>query len=214
MHSANDLDNVMQRTRRYWYEDGISDLIMGGFLLLLGLLFAAESLTPLGSPLWAVWGMGLPTFLIGGGLVAGWMMQRLKSRVTYPRTGIVNYERKGLPRVIALVGIALVAAIVAAGIVLVSRNMANLTTLFGIAFLAAFGFVGYRAGLWRYVLTGVWCVALGLTLAAFTLSLEQSSAIFYVGAGFGLIVSGAVTWRRYNQSAPMSQETNDGSTIQ
>ena len=214
MRSSNDIDGIMQRTRRYQYEDGISDLIMGGFSLLLGLLFAAESLTPPDSPLWAVWGMGLPMFLIGGGLVAGWMMQRLKSRVTWPRTGFVNYERKGLPRVIALVGIALAAAVVAAGIVLVSRNMVNLTTLFGIVLLAAFGFVGYRAGLWRYVLLGLWCAILGLTLAAFALTLEQSSAIFYVGAGFGMIVSGAVTWRRYNRSAPMPQETNDGSPIQ
>jgi hypothetical protein len=126
----------------------------------------------------------------------------------------VNYERKGLPRVATIVGLGLAAAIVAAGIVAVSRNMVNLTTLFGIAFLAAFGFVGYRSGLWRYVLIGLWCAVLGLTLAAFALTLEQSSAIFYVGAGLGMIVSGAITWRRYDRSAPISQETNDGSTTQ
>jgi hypothetical protein len=214
MRFPNDMDGIMQRTRRYWYEDGISDLIMGGFLLLLGLLFAGESLTPPGSPLWAVWGMGLPMFLIGGGLVAGWAMQRLKSRVTYPRTGFVNYERKGLPRVATIVGLVLVAAIVAAGIVAVSQNRVNLTTLFGIAFLAAFGFVGYRSGLWRYVLIGLWCAVLGLTLAAFALTLEQSSAIFYVGAGLGMIVSGVLTWRRYDRGAPLPQEPSDGSAAQ
>jgi len=214
MRSPNDLDGIMQRTRRYWYEDGISDLVMGGFLLLLGLLFAAESLTPPGSPLWAVWGMGLPMFLIGGALVAGWAMQQLKSRVIYPRTGFVDYERKGLPRVARLVGIMLIAAIVAATAVAVSRNMLSLMTLFGIAFLAAFGFVSYRVGLWRYLVFGIWCFVLGLTLPAFPLTTEQSSAIFYVGAGLGMIVSGVITWRRYDRSAPMSQETNDGSTTQ
>ena len=214
MRSPNDLDGIMQRTRRYWYEDGISDLIMGGFLLLLGLLFAGESLTPPGSPLWAVWGMGLPMFLIGGGLVAGWAMQQLKSRVTYPRTGFVNYERKGLPRVAWLIGTMLIAAIVAASVVAVSRNMLSLMILFGIVFLAAFGFVSYRVGLWRYLVLGIWSFVLGSTLAAFSLTLGQGSAIFFVGIGLGMVIAGVIAWRRYDRGARLPQEPCDGSVSQ
>jgi hypothetical protein len=214
MRSKNDIDQLMQRTQRYWYEDGISDLAMGGFLLLIGLIFAAESLTPQDSPFWVVWGMGFPVLLIGGGLAAGWAIQRIKSRVTYPRTGFVNYERKGLPRAAWLVGTMLIAAIVAASVVAVSRNMLSLMILFGIVFLAALGFVSYRVGLWRYLVLGIWSFVLGSTLAAFSLTLEQGSAIFFVGIGLGMVIVGVMTWRRYDRRARMPQEPSDGSASQ
>jgi hypothetical protein len=138
MGTSNDIDRLMKQTQRYWYEDGSADMAMGGFMLLIGLLFVGESLTPPGSPLWALGGMGLPVFLIGGGLVAGWMVKRLKSRVTYPRTGYVEYERRGLARFAWLIGMALAAALLAAGFVIVIRWSVSPTLFFGLVFLGAF----------------------------------------------------------------------------
>ena len=34
MSTPHDIDRLMQQTQRYWYEDGISDLAMGAYLLL------------------------------------------------------------------------------------------------------------------------------------------------------------------------------------
>lgn len=210
MNPQGTIKKMMQTTQRYWYEDGISDLGMGAWLLLLGVLFAAESLTPQGSPLWAVWSMGMPMVLVGGGLVAGWAIKRVKSRLTYPRTGFVEYERTGTARTARLVGIGLVAAAVAAGMVLIYRQFMNLTFFFGIVFLGAFSFVSYRVGVWRYLVLGFWCLVLGLVVSAIPLSLEQSSALFYSGSGIGMIVSGVIAWRHYNRNAPLPQGTNNG----
>ena len=210
MSSKENIDKLMQRTQQYWYEDGISDLGMGSWMLLLGVLFAAEALTPQSSPLWAVWGMGLPIALVGSGFVVGWAIKCAKARLTYPRTGFVEYERKGLGRIARLIGLGLVAAAVAAVMVLIYRQLASLSLLFGIVLLGAFGFLGYRIRVWRYVLLGLWCLFLGAAISTLSLSLEPSSALFYCGAGIGMIVSGIIAWRRYNQNAPLPQETDDG----
>lgn len=210
MSTLNDIDRLLKQTKRYWYEDGISDAAMGGFLLLIGLLFVAESLTPQGSPLWWLWGMAWPVFLIGGGLAAGWAVRRFKSRVTWRRTGFVDYERKGRPRLARVVGTVLVAAAVAAGVVVVSRNMLSMMTVFGMVFLVAFAFVGYRVGLWRYLWLGLWCLILGLVAAALPLTMEQDSALFFIGTGLALLLAGWLTWQQYNRSAPSPSEADDG----
>jgi hypothetical protein len=210
MDTPHDVDRLMKQTQRYWYEDGIADMAMGGFMLLLGLLFAGESLTPQGSPLWGLWGVGLPMFLIGGGLVAGWIVKRLKSRVTYPRTGYVEYERKGLSRFARMLAMALAAAVLAASFVVVIRWSVSPSLFFGLAFLGTYSYVAFRVRLWRYLLFGLWSFVLSLVIAPLSLNLDQSSALYYPGLGLGLIVSGWVTWRRYDRSAPRAQEINDG----
>jgi hypothetical protein len=212
MNPQGTITKMTQRTQRYWYEDGISDLGMGGLLLLMGVLFAAESLTPAGSPLWAVLGMGLPIVLIGAGVVVGWAIKRAKSRLIFPRTGFVEYERKGLTKTVRLFGMALVAAAIAVGMVLIYRQFMNMTLFWGIAFLGAFAFMGYRVGLGRYLALGLWCLVLGVVISAISLSLEQGSALFSIGAGVGMIMSGIIVYGRYNQNAPMPQETDDGTS--
>lgn len=214
MDAANDIDRLMKQTQRYWYEDGFWDMGMGSFSLLAGFISAIQALAPrdlLPGPLMDI---ATPLLLIGGGFAITWMINRLKSNITFPRTGYVNYDRKGPGRLVRLVALGLLAAAMAAAITIVgvSQNMSNRqTVIFGIALLGAFGFVGYRTRLWRYLLLGLWFFALGLIITAFPLTRDQGSALFLVGAGLGLIVSGLVTWRRYNQSAPLPQETNDGS---
>ncbi len=206
MSSLQDLEGLMQRTRRYWYEDGFADLGTGGFLLLFSLFLAAQALTPQGSPLWLIWGVGTPLVLIGGGLVGGWLVKHLKSSLTYPRTGYVNYERTGASRAAQLIGTMLLAALVAAGFVMISRSWQNLTLLFGIPFAAAFGFVGYRVGLVRYLLLALWSLFLGLILVPLSLTMEQGGALYLAGIGLALIVSGWINWRRYVRRAPNPRE--------
>lgn len=202
MSSLQDLNGLTQRTRRYWYEDGFADLGTGGFLLLFSLFLAAQALTPPGSPLWVVWGLGGPLLIIGGGLIGSWAVKQLKSRSTYPRTGYVSYERKGAPRALQLVGITLLAALVGAGLVIISRSWQNLPLLFGFVFAAAFGFVGYRVGLVRYLLLALWSLVMGLILVPLSLTLERAGALHLASIGLALIFSGWITWLHYIRRAP------------
>ncbi len=209
MSAGQDVNGIMQRTRRYWYEDGFADLGMGALLLALGLVFGLESITPPGSPLWFVWSFGWPILLIGGSVLVSPVVQQLKTRYTYPRTGYVSYERKGRSRIVQLISVFLVAALVAAGVITLSRGWQSLTLWFGLAFTAAFTFVGFRAGVIRYLLLALWSLISGLALMAVGGTTEQTGALFYGSLGVAMLLSGLYAWLRFNRAAP-GQETNNG----
>src|SRR5512146_1225190 len=181
MRSADQIGKVMRQTLRYEYEDGFSDMGFGAFILAIGLLFVAQALTPPGSPLWAVWGLGGPLLIIGGGLVVSKVVRTLKERITYPRTGYVSYERaRGTARIVRLLAVALIAAAVSAGIIVVQKNWLTMPVILGFVYMAVFCFVSYRFGLRRYFVLALWSLALGLALASLGLTMDQAGAIFHV----------------------------------
>jgi hypothetical protein len=201
----------MRRTQQYWYADGLPDIGMGAWLVVLALFFAAESLTPPGSFLWLIWGVAGPLLLIGGGVVVGSAVKWLKARATFPRTGFVDYERRGLSQTVRILAVAFISAAVAGGIVIVNRYGASLTVLFGLAFMVAFAFLGYRFGLRRYLLLGIGALVLGVAIVPLSMGLEQASAVFFGVVGLAMLVLGYLTWRQYDRVAPPSQEATDGS---
>ncbi len=213
MKSADQIGQVMRQTQRYWYEDGFNDMGFGAFILAIGLLFVVQALTPPGSPLWLVWGLGGPLLIVAGGLVVSKVVRTLKERITYPRTGYVSYERaRGTARVVRLLAAALIAATVSAGIIVVQKNWLTVPVIFGFVYMAVFSFVAYRFGLRRYFVLALWSLALGLALASLGLTTDQAGAIFHVGTGAALLIAGWLTYRRYIASAPQPQEADHGSS--
>ena len=211
MSTSRDVEQLMRQTRRYWYADGFADIGFGVFILLIGLLFIAEVVTPPGSALWLVWGLGGPLLLIGGGILAGRVVHLLKERASWPRTGYVEYDKPhGKSRAFRLALTAIVAAAVSAAMIIVQKNWLSFPVIIGVVYLLAFCFIAYRFGLWRYVVLAAWCLGLGLALAPQPLTVEQSGAIFHLGTGLALLLAGWLTWRRYDQSAPPPQEAIDG----
>jgi hypothetical protein len=210
MATPRQIDQTMKQTQRYWYEDGFQDMAFGGFILLIALLFIAQAVTPAGSPLWLLWGIGGPVLLIGGGIVVGKVVKRLKERVTYPRTGYVAYAKpRGKSRWLRIALVLIISAGVSAAIIIVEKNWLSITVILGFVYMATFSFLAYHLGLGRYVLLAVWCLALGLALAPMALSLQLSGAIYHVGAGAAMVLAGWLTWRQYDQNAPKPQEAGD-----
>ncbi len=213
MSSTNNVDKIMQQTQRYWYEDGFHDLGFGGFILAIGLLFLAQMLTPPGSPLWLVWGLASPLFLVGAALIVGKVVRRLKEQVTWPRTGYVSYRReRGASNVLRLLGVIVVSAGVSAAIVVVQKNWLSLTVIFGFVYMATLTYIALRFGLRRYLLLALWCMGLGLALAPWSLTLSQASAIYHIGIGSAWMLAGWLTWRQYDKRAPSAQEVTDERT--
>lgn len=82
-----------QRAQQYWYTDGIAEMVMGGFFMLLGLYFGAQALLPADSFLGSMLTPALLLVVVGGGLVGRRLIGKLKERLTYPRTGYVAYRQ-------------------------------------------------------------------------------------------------------------------------
>ena len=90
--------HVEQRVRSYWYEDGLAELATGGVFVLLGLFFAVQGYFGEESILTVILQVSLALLIILGAYFVRRIVNSLKTRWTYPRTGYVEYhmDTKGL----------------------------------------------------------------------------------------------------------------------
>jgi len=205
----NNLSDVEQRVKRYWFKDGIGELAGGGLFLVIGLYFAGhERLLP-NSVARTLLDSSLVLLLIGGVFVTRWLINLLKARLTYPRTGYVEYypSRKNTP------SRRILTAVIAMGVSL-------LLVLFG-QFVGSFnwipGFTGLVAGVifiitrarggeGRYYFLGGTSIILGLVLSFSGLSVSYSLGLFYGLIGVAALISGGLTLARYLRENPMPAE--------
>jgi hypothetical protein len=187
--------DIQRRIRRYWFEDGLAELGIGGLFLVVGLAFVIGALAT-NSAARAAAVVALLAVVGIGTVGSRFLIRAVKERVTYPRTGYVTYRRSGSRvRYVAAVGIiALIAAsAVAAQAGAVDRTLA----LQALTLAAVLGGPAYRFGLARfYVLAGV-AVAAGAIAWIAALDEEAGSALIYGGVGLALVASGGWTLQSY-----------------
>jgi len=87
-----DLSEIEQRIKRYWYTDGIGELIGGGMFVLLGLYFALQEFLGQNSMAGGILQASFALLMIGCVFAGRWLINTLKTRLTYPRTGYVEYQ--------------------------------------------------------------------------------------------------------------------------
>jgi hypothetical protein len=205
------LSDIERRVKRYWYTDGIGELIGGGMFVLLGLCFAAQQYLGESSLVGGLLQGGLVIFLIGGMAMGRWLIKALKSRLTYPRTGYVEYrvDRQNMSR--RRVIVAIVAAMVAGFSLVFAERIAsflNLTlALTGLLVGIILIFLqGRRSGLERFYVLGAISIVLGIALALSGMPDGYSLGLFYCLMGFAFMISGGIVLRRYLQEYPLPTE--------
>lgn len=82
---------VQQRVRRYWFKDGIGEIVVGGLFLLLALYFAGHRWLPSDTKAPMVLDGSLALILILGVFFTRKLINTFKMHITYPRTGYVEY---------------------------------------------------------------------------------------------------------------------------
>lgn len=211
-----DLSKVEQRVKRYWYTDGIGELVGGGMLVLLGIYFALQesiqSFLGGNSLIGLILQMGFFLLLfLAGGWMNGQLVNLLKARLTYPRTGYVEYQT-GRGR--SSKGKWFLLVVLSAGIAAAMNLLARLFQSFD-AMVAMTGLLGAwvfmilharSSGFTRfYVLAGV-SIVLGLVLSVTGLSISHNAGLFYGLMGICVAISGGWTLRRYLQQNPTPVE--------
>ncbi len=207
---------VEQRVKRYWYTDGIGELVGGVMLMLLGAYFglqkSLEGFLGGNSLVGAILQTGFFLFLfLGGGWLNQWLVNFLKARLTYQRTGYVEYqtalERSSKGRWILFTA---ACAGTAAFMVLFAhlfQSFDGMVAMTGLLGALVFMILRTRSsGLARfYVLAGV-SLVLGLVLSVTGLSISYNAGLFYGLMGICLAISGGWTLRRYLQENPLSED--------
>ena len=202
-----ELKNMIQRTERYWYIDGLSEIGAGLMITLMaGWILAAGSF-PDGSPYVWLLAIGQPLLI----LAAWWLVSRgvkaLKERLTYPRTGYVSYPRRGKSKRIVA---ALTAAPLAALIAVFSSfpAAANFTPLLvGIAMGTALFFIGWQMNLLRFMAQAPLLVITGALITWAQVPDPLNMAGMIGAAGLIWMVSGAAVLIHYLRStAPAAED--------
>lgn len=206
----NEIKEVEQRVKRYWYTDGIAELAGGGMFLLMGLYFGIQGYLGENSLASIILQVSLALLMIGGIFGVRWLVNVLKARLTYPRTGYVQYrvnERDAIRRRWIVAGVGIVVAIASILLVDTLRNLDSMVLVTGLLVGAIFITLrGKASGLKRFYVLGGLAIVLGVALAFSNLPRAYSLGLFYGLLGVGILVSGALVLRLYLEENPLPAE--------
>jgi hypothetical protein len=201
---SNEIDEVIQRTYRYFYEDGLVELTIGGLFLAIGILLQLWARVAIGSPFVLVLSLSLVLLVIGGGLIIKRLIGSIKERVTYPRTGYVSYHQRQPSKGRWLIIAVALVLVVLSGIL--PEWFSRMAVFEGLLLLVVLGFLGYRIGVRRFYLVGIIAAILGLCAALLIPEDLFGSSVTFGGTGIALLLSGALALRAFLQEHPEVRE--------
>lgn len=205
--------DVEQRVKRYWYEDGIVELAIGGMFILLGLYFGLQGIFGEGSRASVIMQVGLFVVVFGGIVGVQWVVNTLKAKLTYPRTGYVEYRKDGQDikkQRNIFMGVAL--ALLAASIVLFDFFLYLDSMILGTGVMVGAIFIALRGkstGVTRFYVMGVFSILLGVGLSLDKLSQEYNLALFYGLFGVVVMISGGLVLRDYLSENPIPTDSDN-----
>jgi uncharacterized membrane protein YeaQ/YmgE (transglycosylase-associated protein family) len=200
------VDDLMRKTKSYWYEDGLAEILAGVVFVAISLLLLADWATPADSPAKWIWTPGFMLVMIicilSGRRVIAW----LKERITYPRTGYVAYRQErrssGVPRAVVAGILGAAVSLAMSGAVIYRHDIARLAPLLMGAAIAVFLVrIVSDIGLLRFYALAIWAVIEGLSLTLLTSDSDLSIALFYLLLGLATTAAGGVTLIRYLRTA-------------
>lgn len=202
---SSDLDRLMQRPYRYWYEDGIAELVTGALMSLLALFYYLDTRLVMSGLLGIVGHLVLVALIVGVFLSARWWINKVKQWITYPRTGYVAYRRpQGWARWRRLLLAMLTGAVlVGVATALVSLPVRWSPVLVGLAFGGTFFYQAYRVGLLRLYALALVSLVAGVVVGVSGFTAFEANAVFFGIMGLSMGVSGGVTLVRYLHSTPV-----------
>jgi hypothetical protein len=204
----NHLDQVVQRTRQYWFVDGIVELSVGGLFLILGLYFYLQSILTAGSWLLVILQVGFVFLLVGSIYLNRLLVSKLKSRLTTPRTGYVSYKRASRrQRLVSMVIVGVIALINVLLFLSTPLSLNWVPAISGLIVGSLWLISAYRVGLFRFYLQTILAYLVGAILFWTSLDLYQSLALFYGILGVILVLSGGITLTRYLRQNPSLDES-------
>jgi hypothetical protein len=200
------LFDIERRVKRYWYTDGIGELIGGGMFILLGIYFALQEWLGPNSMISGILQVSLILVMIGGMYISRWLIHALKARLTYPRTGYVEYqvdERGMKSRRIGVMLLAFAISSLTMVLVRLFNFFDSIVAVTGVIVGVILVILRAKsAGLRRFYVLAAISVVLGLALSVSRLPNGYSLGLFYGLMGWSLMLSGGSTLWRYLEENP------------
>jgi hypothetical protein len=200
-----DLKNPQLRALQYWPMDGLSELLVGFIFLLAAIIYYVQESTS-GSLLSKILGIASVILVCGVGFGGRWIIQRIKERTTYPRTGYVNYKSswKNKGNVAIAVGVmALVLAFVVFTAVTDTKLIAWGPVVCGLFLGILMIQAGYRQPRFYFLAFLGLLIGAGLVVSGIRIVLGMS--LFFGLNGLILLISGSLTLWKYLRQNPATK---------
>lgn len=198
-----DLAEVEGRPLRYWYLDGIPDLVLGAVWILWGVAFLIPNYLPKGSWLGIYWSI-VPAILVASGVAANWLTKKLKTKYTFPRAGYVEFNEPSRSQLLTGILLACLIAAALAGVIALARthDIADLSAPgLGALMAGAFLVVSKRRRLRHWVWLSAAALVLGLALYPLKLGWMGMQWVLVV-IGTASVVVGALRLRAFLKTVP------------
>lgn len=210
----NHLADVEQRVRRYWYTDGIGELIGGVMFILMGVYFALQEFLGQNSLLGGILQASLILLMIGGVAISRRLVNLLKTRLTYPRTGYVEYrvdERHMTWRRLIVVFLGFAISALTMVFVRMFESIDSIVAVTGVVVAAILIILRAKAsGLSRFYSLGAISLLLGLALSISRLPNGYGLGLFYGLMGICFLFSGGMTLRHFLEANPLPPDGQNG----
>ena len=204
---------IEQRLRRYWYKDGIGEMMGGVMFLVLAAYFSLQQYLGDESFIGGMLQAGLVLLLIGGVYVGRRVVNSAKARITYPRTGYVEYRTNTRNAVLMRVLAALTAMTVASISIIVVRRFDSIDAMVAVTgLLVAVIFAvkqGLTSGLGRFYFMSALSIVLGGVLSVSGLVRGYNLGLFYGLMGLAFVISGGLTLKSYLRENPLPTEVGN-----
>lgn len=199
------LDDTIKRTRAYWLVDGLPEIYTGTCFLFTALSISLPYILP--KPMLFNSALVLPVVALVLVLGGRKMINRMKERLTYPRTGYVSYPQQSKMRRAATF---IIAIVVAVGILLLNQYGVNFTQYMPLmqagSVAIIFIMVSLRnGGVLRFYLVAGAALLLGILQMMWWGFLGVGSVFFYGTLGSILVISGSLTLKSYLNQTPAAE---------
>ncbi len=197
MESTN-LEQLMRQTRAYQYSDGLIEIMLGLLFTCLGVFIYVFRDSPAE--------VGIAGALVLGAVIviSGRVIQQIRLRFTYPRTGYVRLDHVPSTRFRVLrVAVALAAGILTAIVLMTVTGRADWNALaLAVCFLVYFAAEWRRVGQIRWLVLAFSALLLALALAILPLTPPAAFLAMSTWLGLGLLVCGLYALVRYLRTPP------------
>jgi hypothetical protein len=198
------IENTVQRTRQYWFIDGLAELSVGGLFILLGIYFFIQAILPPGSLTLIIFQLGFVFLLFGMISISRYLVNKYKSKITFPRTGYVSYKKASKKQRLLRASLGIMIAAIPTILFFTTPPSFNWIPVFtGLLVGGIWLISAIRIGLLRLYLQAILSLILGLYISLANLNTYPSLAIYYSGMGIVLTASGGVVLSKYLRQHPV-----------
>ena len=199
-----DLGDAERRAQRYWTIDGLPELLMGLLWILWGAAFLAGEALPRG-PVWNIYWTFTPAVLALSGVAAVWAIKRLKARITFPRTGYVEWREPSRPQRLLTAAVAILTASLLVTIVAIGRGRGMESVAApALGVILSLGFVVASLSQRAPYMLALAGVALVLAVVFGTVSTGWDAVNWmFIGLGVAAVVLGAIRLRLFLRHHPL-----------